>query len=69
MSEQQLLMSWDGEEFKPFRDLITGQLSIGASVKGIGDSVSKISSHDFAEIGTKTRRGVCSDQENQILLE
>ena len=40
MSEQQLLMSWVGEVFKPFRDLITGQLSFGASVEGIGDSVS-----------------------------
>jgi hypothetical protein len=40
MSDQQLLMSWDGEEFKPFRDLISGQLSVGASGDGAVDSVS-----------------------------
>jgi hypothetical protein len=40
MSEQQLLASWDGEEFKPFRDLISGQLSVGVSGDGSVDSVS-----------------------------
>lgn len=40
MSEQQLLMSWDGEEFKPFKDLISGQLSAAASGDRSVDSVS-----------------------------
>ncbi len=40
MSEQQLLMSWDGEEFKPFKDLISGQLSVAASGDRSVDSVS-----------------------------
>jgi hypothetical protein len=40
MSEQQLLMSWDGEEFKPFKDLISGKLSVAASGDNSVDSVS-----------------------------
>ena len=40
MSEQQLLMSWDGEEFKPFKDLLSGQLSVAASGDRSVDSVS-----------------------------
>lgn len=45
-SDQQLLMSWDGEEFKPFRELITGQLMVAPSGVGAVDSVAvKLTAH------------------------
>jgi hypothetical protein len=38
-ADQVLLMSWDGEEFKSFKEHITGQLSVGASGNGSVDAV------------------------------
>ena len=34
MQEDELLMSWDGETFKPFKELITGSMSASATGEG-----------------------------------